>query len=310
MINATINLPTLRCHEQFDSGGPSEPYLWTAFFWADVTTVGTSVKVRVNVPRFGNSLRGFFPDGVRNGQDIAIPAEIGRQTIKLDDGGNGIVMLGALVVLLEEDSTPDDAIKHGHDVFRQAVGNELNKFVTKNGARRPTPDEVKAIASAIESATKDAIESQLSFLEKLFLNQDDFLGNTFTLLIGSEVTNPNGNGLTFPLVEKDEFQIGGPGGVRKVGHQKYEIVGANLKVEPFVPDPCAAQVLAFNQAKVGVDELQKALRTLQEQFRNAPASQKPIILEDIREIRTVDLPAAMQAVLRAQEQLTACRNSH
>jgi hypothetical protein len=308
MINATINLPTLRCHQQFDSGGASEPYLWTAFFFADFVTTKTSKKVRVIVPQFFNSLRSSFPDGVTNGQDISIPPEVGRQTIKLD-ASNDVVALGVLVLLLEQDDTREDAMKIGHRAFAEALEKELNKFVEEHGATRPNDEQVKAITSAVESSTKDAIKKELNLIDQLFRNQDDFLGVTFTLLIGKEVTNSNGSGLTFPLIEKDEFQVSGTR-IVKVGRQKYEIVGAKLTVEPFVPDPCAAQVLAFNQATVEVDQLKKALRALEEQFKKAPALQKPIIREEIEEIRTVDLPAALEVVKRAQEQLTACRNSH
>lgn len=309
MINATINLPTLRCHEQFDSGRTSEPYLWTAFFFADAATTKTTKQVRVIVPQFFNSLRSNFPDGVTNGQDISIPPEVGRQTIKLDTTDDRVA-LGVLVLLLEQDDTPEDAMKIGHRALGDALEKELNKFVKEHGPTRPNDEQVKAITSAVESTVKSAIKKELNLLDQLFRNQDDFLGNTSTLLLGPEVTHPNGNGLTFPLIEKDEFIPNGTGGVVKVGHQKYEIVGGTLTVEPFVPDPCAAEIIAFNQATVVVDQLKRALRTLEDQLKKAPATQKDILRQEVREMRTVDIPNAEEAVERAQEQLTECRNSH
>ena len=314
MIVATIELPTLRCHEQWDGNGLSEPYLWTAFFWADISTIGTSLKVRVTVPLSSQTLRDRFPNAVQNGQDIIIPPEVGRLSVRLDDGGSNKVMLGALVVLLEQDDTPDNAIKRGHDAFRQSVDFQLNKYVDEHidelMVRIPTFEELEAIASAIQKATTSAIKSQLSLAQKLFGNQDDFLGYTFALLLGSQVTNPNGNNLVFPLIEKDEFQPGNFGQPVQVGHQSYEIIGGRITVEPFVPDPCASQVLAFNRARTAVEQIQQRISRLQEQLRDASFTEKQDLLNEIREIRATELPPALDAVQLAQEQLTACRNAN
>jgi hypothetical protein len=310
MINATINLPTLRCHEQWDANGLSEPYLWTAFFWADVVTISRATKVLVHVPFSQSSLRDRFPDGVDDGQDISIPPEIGGHRMRLDDGGNNLVMLGVLIVLLEQDNTGDDVMRNAHNIFRQSVTTELNQFVNENGATRPSEEQVKAIASAIERTTSGAVRSQIHGFD-IFLSHDSFLGYTFTLLVGSEVTNPNGNNLIFPLIEKDEFRPSFTGGPPvKVGHQRYEIVGGRLTVEPFVPDPCAPQVLALNRALAAVQQIQQSIRTLQEQLSSASPAEKRAILQEVREIRATELPPALDAVDLAQEALAACRNAN
>jgi hypothetical protein len=307
MITATINLPTLRCHEQYDESGHSEPYLWTAFFWADITTIPTALKVKVTVPLSSSSLRDNFQNAVSNGQEISIPPEVGRCQVRLDDGGMNLAMFGVLVALLEQDDTPDRAIRRGHQVFYQAVSAQLNQYIEEHGQTPPTAQQIADIAASIERTTKSAVKSQLDFWD-LFYNQDDFLGFTYVLSVGPQLREPADTALTLPLIEKDVFQRLTNGQQIKVGHQKYEIINGRLTVEPFVPDPCGPEVVRLNNANRAVEQVQDRIRALQAQLSSASPAQKIEILREVGELRTTELPPAIEAVRVAQQQLSACRN--
>src|SRR6266436_5663386 len=123
LISAKIEVPVLHCTQQFDdTHGNSEPYLWFAYIFSDITTANTQQPISVFVPLVSNT-RALFPGNVGNNQDVPIPPEIGTFQVNLDSGrlDPPRVLLGVFIVLLEQDDTSDEAIAAGYDAFRDAV---------------------------------------------------------------------------------------------------------------------------------------------------------------------------------------------
>ncbi|HEV2759335.1 MAG TPA: hypothetical protein VGV86_07165 [Acidimicrobiales bacterium] len=290
-VNATVQLPTLRCHRQDDGGGPSEPYLWTAAFWADAT----HPKVRAYAPMDSTSARDIFPDGVENGEDVAIPASIGRLTARLDDGGANLALFGVIAILLEHDETPEHAMVKGHRELPRAVEREINRYIDKNGPTRPTTEQQNAIAGAVRKSVLDAISDDLSWWEKLTKDQDDPVAHAFALFIGGELdVRP-----PVPLTLKFSN-----------GSQRYEILGATLSVTEVPVDHCTAERRLVAAARSRYQSIQAEIRGLQASLGSASPSEKPVILREIARLRREELAPAKAALDAALRKLQVCEAAH
>jgi hypothetical protein len=70
---------------------------------------------------------------------------------------------------------------------------------------------------------------------------------------------------------------------------------------------CEAELNAVNQDQVAVDGLKAQLAELQKEFAQAPASEKPGILADIREFEKDELAPAEAKFAADTRALEACR---
>ena len=82
------------------------------------------------------------------------------------------------------------------------------------------------------------------------------------------------------------------------------VVDANLQLATVV---CEAESLAVNQDQVAVNGLKAQLQELQKEFAQAPASEKPGILADIREFEKDELAPAEAKLAADTRALEACR---
>ena len=82
------------------------------------------------------------------------------------------------------------------------------------------------------------------------------------------------------------------------------VVDANLQLATVV---CEAESLAVNQDQVAVNGLKAQLQELQKEFAQAPASEKPAILADIREFEKDELAPAESKLAADTKALEACR---
>jgi uncharacterized repeat protein (TIGR03803 family) len=72
-------------------------------------------------------------------------------------------------------------------------------------------------------------------------------------------------------------------------------------------DPCQAEADGLRTAEAFVANLQSRLESLQNQLRNASPTDKPRILEKIRQLEEVDIPIGDARIERAQRALESCR---
>lgn len=187
-FRVTINLDRLECIKEYDASGHSEPYIWTAFLRGDASTFSDINRIiDVQVPFETETGRGLFGNtgkGVKPGNIIPIPDALGRnvstvQTFPID--GKETVFIGFIVVLLEEDETPSDAIKAGHKAFAEALREEIQQLAIVK-RRFPTEDEIQRIKENISGRVKSAIKDKLSWYH-WFTSHDDLIG-----LLGGEQT--------------------------------------------------------------------------------------------------------------------------
>ncbi len=311
MISATIEVPSLHCTEQYDEHGNSEPYLWFAYFFGDITSlIEEDDPISVFVPDVPD-VRALFPE-VGDNQDIDIPPELGVFQVNLEDGGLDIAMLGVLVVLLEEDDTPDDAIAAGYNAFRTAVHRELNKFVKENGLSEPTEEQIKKIVDAVRSSARDAVASELGFWEGLCDNQDDTIGFSRTMFFGKTLTEPSApvNVFELPAIDADAFRLKVTWPAQfelvKVGHHHYEFVRPQLKLQR-VEGVCRAQVDLVKDAGYRLKALRDRVNKLKTQLAKAETSKKPEIRKRIEDVRRNQIPQARTAYDAALRALRDCR---
>lgn len=296
----TIRLDRLECVKEFDQDGHSEPYIWTAFFRADAgTLVHPGQRVQVHVPLEDESGRGVFGDagkGVRPGDVLEIPDVVGLRetTLKaLSFGQEELMLAGFILVLLERDSTPADAIRAGHRMFAQALREEINDFVDSH-LRFPEPDEIQAIRGSVSKRVKKAIRNELSWYH-VFIKQDDlvaFLGGDDTLFTTSRIEQWRGKGpqsFRTPLRGTETFPVGGGGAVLEFEHHydllwRVEVVGP-----PEVVAPVHAPLLERVEAAGG------AIRRLDARVRELA-----IALRSADDGRRLDLQAKIDRLARIE----------
>jgi len=243
MVHARIEVSTLHCTEQYDEHGNSEPYLWFAYFFTDALRLTDPEPVSVFVPN-APDIRGLFPV-VGNNQDITIPPEFGTFEVDLEDAGLGIAMLGVVVVLLEKDDTPSNAVAAAHDAFEKALRRELNKFINEAGLRPPNDDEMRRIVNAVRSSATEAAASEAGVVSYLCDNQDDTIGFAQAIFFGSalqEPLTPTSTVFELPAIDADAFRLVitffNPLQYHftKVGHNHYEFVRPLLRLQRARPD--------------------------------------------------------------------------
>lgn len=180
-FRVTIRLNRLECIKEYDASGHSEPYIWTAFIRGDASTFSDINRIiDIQVPFETETGRGLFGNagkGVEPGDIIFIPAALGANTSTVQTfpiAGKETVFLGFIVVLLEEDDTPVDAMRAGHRAFAESLREEITRFAVLN-RRLPTEDEIQVIKDKIATRVKDAVKGKLSWYH-FWTAQDDLIG--------------------------------------------------------------------------------------------------------------------------------------
>ena len=89
-------------------------------------------------------------------------------------------VIGCIVILMEEDNTPDNAVAHGRQVLNDAVQTALNEVITtlRVGHEGPTEEEVNTLTAQVAQQVEDAIADQVSVWDWLWGlgDMDDKIG--------------------------------------------------------------------------------------------------------------------------------------
>jgi hypothetical protein len=115
----TFRLNQLRCIVESDAHGGSEPYLWVTYFIVDGRNIAQPEPVATLTPVY-DAFRREFPDNVRDGQVINVPPFIANFSAQVDPGPLNFMMVGCVVLLLEEDESPDKAMRAGRNAYVSA----------------------------------------------------------------------------------------------------------------------------------------------------------------------------------------------
>jgi hypothetical protein len=223
----------------------------------------------------------------------------------LSFGEDELMLSGFLIVLLERDSTPADAIRAGHRMFGQALREEINGFVDDH-LRFPAPAEIDAIRDAVSSRVEKAIRSKLSWYD-VFISQDDlitFLGGEETLFTASRIGQWRGKGpqaFRTALRGKETVSLGLGAGLEFEHHYdllwRVEVVGP-----PEVVAPVHAPLLERVEAAGGaIRRLDARVRELAVALRAADDGRRPVLQAKIDRLARVERTRAVRDLAYAWE---------
>lgn len=296
MLDVILQLEQLRCIRESEAGG-SEPYMWVLFFFADSTTLSsqTSTAVRTINMLPGVSGRQVFPTSIGAGRTLAIPENLGRIRLVLDDTLIKKPTAGVVFTVLEENDTSDRPMRIGHQEFGEALSDELNGLVSRFGADSPplSDEERAAIAKRVEDRVRSAIHNAASVWDKVVNRKDRVIGGESQVFSWDvmQLIKDLAPGKPYPLqhiVRSERVVVpGGPGTLPRTVVDEYEVTGS-IRVNPFTPpavDPCQAEKDAFNRQNQAVKDLDQQIASLQEELNDASGTQKPGILKQIDDAR-------------------------
>ncbi len=197
-LNIEFKLDRIHCFDEGDGPGNAEPYLWTVFFKVDGDSVVVNSDDPGNVHIQGAPTVVTTPGNhgnlgdtdVDEGDDVAVPAIIGEyrtvlKPIPLTTTLLGVEevggMIGCIVVLMEEDNTPEGAIQHGHEALDRSVRDKLAEVLGTLSISKPEPTEedINRMTDQIGEAVKSAVKDDVSVLDWIvaFGNMDDQIGS-------------------------------------------------------------------------------------------------------------------------------------
>jgi hypothetical protein len=187
-----IKLANIHCQDEGDSIGSAEPYLWTVFFKIDGDTTyidsGLHLHGTATVVTTPGNHGNLGVHEVTAGDDVPIPAELGEFSAVLkpiplsflppEDMVTEPGWIGCVVILLEQDATPDHAVASGHEALNQAVQSALDALIPTLSYQNqsPTDDQIKALSDQVAKQVMDAISNDVSGWDQL-KNQDDKIGS-------------------------------------------------------------------------------------------------------------------------------------
>lgn len=193
-LDTAVKLSSLYCHDEGDGAGSAEPYLWTVFFKIDGDTTVVDAALRLQgtatVVTTPGDRRNLPERSVDAGEGVPIPPVLGEfgthvKPIPLQlpvnnvDAVGGIV--GAIVILMEQDQTPASAIARGHDALNQTVRDSLNGLIPtlRFGHETPSPEEIEAIKKHIADTVTKAVGDNVSIWDWMggAGNMDDRIGS-------------------------------------------------------------------------------------------------------------------------------------
>jgi len=183
-LDVSLILDHIQCIDEGDGPGLAEPYLWTLFFKIDGTTVQLvklpnppltiTLQGMVTVNRRNGShrnLRDTDEDPVDEGEDVAIPAQLGRWDTTLvpipisDDAlvtvKNQLADLpgtiGVICILMEEDNLPDSAANAGYNAFCSTFESKMNERINSRTLGALQADDNQQFQDDLTDAIRDAV---------------------------------------------------------------------------------------------------------------------------------------------------------
>jgi hypothetical protein len=318
MFNASVRLDRMVCN--VDPEGSAEPYMWTSFFHADLITLasGPGHRIATYTPHANWTTRGVFPGGIGAGDSVNIPPSLGAYEVELNRGVPSslpnIAVVGALFVLMEQDDTPGDAIRAGHEAFAEAVDRVLNNFVDDNSDHldedpptvpEPTEAEIEMLASEIQGEVMGAIKDELSLIHLLF-DHDDFYGFGYVFLTDLPDMVVGGVSTSRQFSSRIARQIDvGPINLS----YDYEIE-LHVTSEPGeqTPDDCRPEYEVYSEAATEVRRIDLELQRITEELRSAPEDARVALKRDLRNLCTTRRPAALDLLDSAHQTYQLCRD--
>lgn len=251
----------------------SEPYLWITFFSISGDKLFTEKPVDTYTPIF-SQLRREFKNNVRAGNVLDVPPILKSWVDTIETLPYS--MVGVIVLLMEQDRTPEDAIHKGLLAFASSINDLLNGLVRERVSELNlapiTEEEIQSLKDNLKDKIKKAIRRSLS-LNELILNQDDNLGFTYQIWTGNEMNN--NPVVSFPRIhDMDE---------EPKSKNVFELTGAIRVREPrpIIPGRCDSLKKAVSDKKNEIKGYSDRIRSLQEILRSASPSQKADIIRAI-----------------------------
>jgi len=196
LIRVSLELDSIKCHDEGDGLGSAEPYLWTVFFKVDGSTVQVTDSLTLSgsptvetTPGSHGNLGG--DNDVDEGDTVTIPAAIGEfETIlspipvpeslsSLAEDIGGVV--GVVAVLMESDNVTDDGAEAGHAGLNNAVQSAIQEIINTRSFTNQdiTEGEIQAFTDSIGAKVEAAIREEQNFFENVWswLNPDDMIGS-------------------------------------------------------------------------------------------------------------------------------------
>jgi len=312
-VQAIVTLNTLRCIKESDRGGSShsEPYLWPFLAAVSSNSYETTPTAAILA-----ECRRIRKQEMKAGQSVSLDFPGNRLTATYQDGQTGQALI-LIVALLEADDTPEHAIQAGYqaylDELKLRVG--LNLLTLKEAVDTHDDALLQQTIDTIKKQVSDkvfaTIKDNLSTWEKAqvalgFLNNDDYVGagfnyfgsltpTGFTLDFQGDAGDPRINIFSHPP-QITHFQA------------HFQVDGA-LSVETITVDPCQWRIDGVHAAQEKITALQNMVLSLQQQLGHATPQQKPGIIAAIKQINEVQIPAAEQALHRAEMALRLCETT-
>jgi hypothetical protein len=297
VLSATFNLEQLECVEEHDNFG-AEPYLWTAFFHSDAGTIAAGQVADTIVPLSTDAGRGAIPDGVDDGETVAIPTSIGRRSMTIDPSGT--TLAGVIFVLIEENFSSQSAMAAGQLEFRNAFDSLLDPFLFlhANDDDEALKPALAELATKIQARVVAKIRAESSWTA-FFKPQDRFLGFGVHILKGPELLNLATSPLRshkFSVTLKTRLNLpAGPHTPPPVVFEEYEVRGS-VRARQLPPGLEGSAQATYDAAFAQFEKVNAQLVALHTKLATAPHRERASLKEELRYQDSVVLAVAADAV--------------
>ncbi|MDQ3744548.1 MAG: hypothetical protein M3444_09210 [Acidobacteriota bacterium] len=179
------------CHDEADGIGDAEPYLWPVFFKIDGDSYAVDSVGLIGFPTVisTNGDHGNLGDtDVDEGDTVRVPEAVGTRVMPLkpipvNDPSFRIVIgddlpgiAGVVVVLMEEDSWPNDLAVTGYKALVDAVQLGVARAAAsfQHAAAAPTPDEIDEQIAGVKDLASRMVTGAI--LEHMSVGQIGWYG--------------------------------------------------------------------------------------------------------------------------------------
>lgn len=312
-LPVSIKLSSIYCHDEADGPGDAEPYLWTIFFKIDGQNIRQNGFVLAGEATFAfgaGSHNNLNTSSVVDGEVVVIPPSVGEWTTSLqpiiikdlkDNEYRIPGIVGIVAVLMEEDNVSDSGAEAGHQALNNYIKNSINTFIGDLSllefANTNNPKEV--LDAKIEELKKQMIDGSGSIVSDAIVNKQPWYSDLWAWVnaddkIGSEIW----------LFDQDEivsrrYHI--HLNKRWFNEGEWEIHG-----DLNAPNPCQAQLVAVNQQKVRIQNIENQIRALRAEMIRMPPAARAALQAEINEIVNTQLEPAQEQLKVLQRKLEQC----
>ena len=234
----------------------------------------------------------MFPNGISAGDSVDIPPSLGAYQLVLDSSGFNVAMVGTIFVLMEQDSTPGYAIRAGHQAFAEAVDGAINEWVDQQpltNVPEPTDADIQAMASQIQGEVMGAISGELSCYH-VFYNNDDYYGFGYLYLADLPDITSHGVTTTRSFSSRIKGTMSPPFNIPF----DYEVfLHVTCGPAESSPDVCPQEYAVYLEAANEVQRMESEMQRIMMELRSVPIDKQPSLRRELRELRTMRLPAAL-----------------